>query len=51
VPKAKPVARRQLAVRIPVDLYRRLKVYAARTDTQVLAVVEAALRAYLGRAK
>jgi hypothetical protein len=44
-PKAKP--RRQLAVRIPADLYRALKVHAARTDTQVLAVVEAALRAYL----
>jgi hypothetical protein len=51
MPHPKVTPRRQLAVRIPADLYRALKVHAARTDTPVLVVVEAALRAYLGRAR
>src|SRR5437870_1301630 len=37
----------QLAARIPADLHRRIKVYAAKTGTAMNALVSAALTSFL----
>jgi predicted DNA-binding protein len=41
------IATQQLAVRIPVDLYRRLKAYSRETGVPITRLVERWLRAAL----
>lgn len=48
-PKPPPVPRQQLGVRIPVDLYKRLRIRAVLDGVLVQDVVERAVRDFLDR--
>ncbi len=49
VPKLPPVPRQQLGVRIPVDIYKRLRIKAVLDGVLVQDVVERAVRELLDR--